>query len=70
MIHCPSGTSRRRAASAAQKALDDAYSAVLQDADTVFTALTGIPADSAEALDVEISYSQLAADARLLLEVA
>ena len=61
---------RRCVASAAQKALDDAYSATLRDADIVFTALTGIPADTAEALDVKTSYSQLAADARLLAEVA
>lgn len=59
--------SRRRAARDAQQALDDAYSATLRDADVVFTALTGIPADSAEALDVKVSYSQLAADASTLL---
>jgi hypothetical protein len=59
--------SRRRVARDAQQALDDAYSATLRDADVVFTALTGIPADCAEALDVKVSYSQLAADASTLL---
>jgi hypothetical protein len=60
----------RRAARAAQKAVDDAYSAILRDIDTLFTALTGIPADTAEALDLDLPLQQLASDARLLLAVS
>lgn len=61
---------RRRAARDAEKAVDDADSAIMWDADVLFTALTGVAADSVEALDLEIPLAQLAADARTLLAVA
>jgi hypothetical protein len=60
---------RRRAARDAEQAVDRAYSAILRDVDIVFTALTGVAADTDEALDLEISFAQLAADARTLLAV-
>jgi hypothetical protein len=60
----------RRAATAAEKATRAANDQLFADVDTVFTALTGVPANSPEALTVEITYAQVAADARLLLEVA
>jgi hypothetical protein len=58
---------RRQAARDAEKAVDDAYSAIMRDVDIVFTALTGISADTAEALDLEIPLARLAAGARTLL---
>ncbi|MER5694912.1 hypothetical protein ACWDBO_31380 [Streptomyces mirabilis] len=61
---------RRQASRDAEKAVDDAYSAILRDVDILFTALTGVAADTAEALDLEIPLAQLAADARTLLAVA
>lgn len=61
---------RRRAAIDAEKAVDAAYSAVMRDVDVAFTALTGVVADTAEALDLEIPLARLAADARTLLAVA
>lgn len=61
---------RKQAARAAAKAVDDTYSAILRDVDTLFTALTGVPADSLDALDLKVSAKQVAADARLLLAVS
>jgi hypothetical protein len=61
---------RHRDSRAAQKAVDDAWENILRDADIVFTALTGVAADTNEALDLEIPLAQLAADARMLLAVA
>lgn len=58
---------RRQAARDAEKAVDDAYTAILRDVDIIFTALTGVGADTAEALDLEIPLAQLAADARTLV---
>lgn len=63
-------TARRRAARDSEKAVDDAYSAILQDVDTLFTALTGVAADTIQALNLEIPMAQLAADARTLLAVS
>ncbi|MDX3515916.1 hypothetical protein PV755_44665 [Streptomyces caniscabiei] len=60
----------RRAATAAEKAAATANDQLFADVDNLFTALTGLPADSPEALDTEFSYAQVASDARLLLEVA
>lgn len=61
---------RRRAARDAEQAVDAAYSAILRDVDIVFTALTGVAADTDEALDLEIPLAQLATDARTLLAAA
>lgn len=58
---------RRQAARDAEKAVDDAYTAILRDVDIIFTALTGVAADTAEALDLEIPFARLAADARTLV---
>lgn len=60
---------RRKAARDAEQAVDDAYSAIMRDVDIVFTALTGVAADTVEALDLEIPLAQLAADARTLAAV-
>ncbi|MEW2402159.1 hypothetical protein [Streptomyces sp. NPDC046862] len=60
---------RRQAARDAEKAVDDTYSAILQDVDTLFTALTGVPADTIEALNLKVPAKQLADDARTLLAV-
>ena len=58
---------RRQAARDAEKAVDDAYSAIMRDVDIVFTALTGVAADTVEALNLEIPLAKLAADARTLI---
>lgn len=60
----------RHAATAAEKAASTANDQLFADVDTVFTALTGLPANSPEALATEFTYAQVAADARLLLETA
>lgn len=60
---------RRRAARDAAKAVDDAYSAILRDVDTLFTALTGVPAGTLDALNLRVTAEQLADDTRTLLAV-
>ena len=52
-----------------ERAVNAAYSAIMRDVDIVFTALTGVAADTVEALDLEIPLAQLAVDARTLLAV-
>jgi len=61
---------RRRASRDAERAVNAAYSAIMRDVDVVFTALTGIAADTVEALDLEIPLAQLAAEARTLIEAS
>lgn len=60
---------RKQAARDAAKAVDDAYSAILRDVDTLFTALTGLPADTLDALNLRVPAKQLADDTRILLAV-
>ncbi|MFF9003633.1 hypothetical protein ACF1GW_38710 [Streptomyces achromogenes] len=60
---------RKQAARAAAKAVDDAYSAILRDVDTLFTALTGVPAHTLDALNLRVPAKQLAEDTRTLLAV-
>lgn len=60
---------RRRAARDAAKVVDDTYSEILQDVDTLFTALTGVPAHMLDALELKVSAKQLADNARILLAV-
>lgn len=62
---------RRQAARDAAKAVDDTYSAILRDVDTLFTALTGVPAEETlRALNLKVPATQLAADVRTLLAVS
>lgn len=61
---------RQQAARVAAKAVDDAYSAILRDVDTLFTALTGVPADGITALNLRVPCTQLASDVRILLGVS
>jgi hypothetical protein len=60
---------RQRTARQAAKAVDDAYSAILRDVDTLFTALTGVPADTLDALELRVPAKQLADDVHILLAV-
>lgn len=60
---------RKQAARAAARAVDAAYSAILRDVDTLFTALTGVPADTLDALNLRVPVNQLANDVRILLAV-
>ncbi len=61
---------RQQAARQATKDVDDAYSAILRDVDTLFTALTGVPADGITALNLRVPCTQLANDIRVLLAVS
>jgi hypothetical protein len=60
---------QRNASRDAERSVNAAYSAILRDVDTLFTALTGVPADTLDALELRVPAKQLANDVRILLAV-